>query len=108
MSRSSRPSITRRRFVGLVAAGGATMAAGLSAAASAATAADAAAPAKDSPAKGAAAPEAKPLTPFEKELERQKSGTASTLKTIRDFTLPPGGDLPVVFRPLPTRVRKGR
>jgi len=100
---SRRTPITRRRFVGLVAAGGATLAAG--GAASDVLAADAVtrdalaanAPAKEAPASGA-----KALTPFEKELERQKAGTETTLKTIREFGLPPGGDLPVVFRPLHT------
>ena len=46
-------------------------------------------------------------TPHQKEFERQKAGTLTTLKTIRAYPLPPGGDLPVVFRPLRTP-KKGR
>jgi hypothetical protein len=37
-----------------------------------------------------------------KEFERQKTGTLSALKTIRAYPLPPGGDLPVVFKPMRT------
>ena len=53
---------------------------------------------------GAAAP---PMSAHQKEYERQKAGTLSTLKTIRAYPLPPGGDLPVVFRPMRTP-KKGR
>jgi hypothetical protein len=43
----------------------------------------------------------------EKEFERQKTGTLAALKTIRAYKLPPGGDLPVVFKPMRTP-KKGR
>ena len=91
--------ISRRRFVGMLAAGSA-----------AALASTAAAPAprrrrpavKPTPELPAAAP-----TPEQKEFERQRASTLGVLKTIRDFDLPPGGDLAVVFRPL-TGPRRGR
>ena len=50
----------------------------------------------------AAAPSAE-----QKEFERQKASTQTTLKTLREYALPPGGDLPVVFRPL-RQPKKGR
>jgi hypothetical protein len=46
-------------------------------------------------------------SPHQKEFERQKAGTLATLKTIRAYPLPPGGELPVVFRPMRTP-KKGR
>jgi hypothetical protein len=94
-------TLTRRGFVTLVAAGSAALLArpGL---------AEEAAPARK---KGASAPAAKPVSPppppsaAEKEFERQRTGTLSTLKTLREYPLPPGGDLPVVFRPQRARKR---
>jgi hypothetical protein len=53
------------------------------------------------PATGAPQPAPAPSAQ-EKEFERQKTGTLGILKTIRTHPLPPGGDLPVVFRPLRT------
>jgi hypothetical protein len=47
------------------------------------------------------------MTPHQKEFERQKTGTLATLKTLRAYPLPPGGDLPVVFKPMRTP-KKGR
>jgi hypothetical protein len=58
-------------------------------------------------AKAATPPPAPPPTPEQKEFERQRANTLGVLKTIRDFDLPPGGDLPVVFRPL-SWPRRGR
>jgi len=94
-------TLTRRGFVTLVAAGSAALLArpGL---------AEEVAPARK---KGASAPAAKPVPPppppsaAEKEFERQRAGTLSTLKTLREYPLPPGGDLPVVFRPQRARKR---
>jgi hypothetical protein len=53
------------------------------------------------------APPAPAMTPHQKEFERQKTGTLATLKTLRAYPLPPGGDLPVVFKPMRTP-KKGR
>ena len=88
-------ALSRRRFVGLLAAGSAAVLA---------RPADAAAPPrKAKPGSRAAAP----VSAEQKEFERQRANTLATLKTIRAYPLPPGGDLPVVFRPLPS-MRKGR
>ena len=92
-------SLTRRSFVTLVAAGSAALLAtpGLAADRGRTT-------------RQKKTPEAKPLPPAppptaaQKEYDRQRTSTLATLKTLREFTLPPGGDLPVVFRPL--RIRK--
>ena len=43
----------------------------------------------------------------QKEFDRQRANTLAALKIVRDYELPPGGDLPVVFRPLPSP-RRGR
>ena len=61
-----------------------------------------------SPKRGQAeAAKVKPAAPApsaaEKEFERQRASTLATLKTLREVPLPPGGDLPVVFRPRRTR-----
>lgn len=91
-------AISRRRFVSLLAAGSAALAA---------SGALAAKPAPGKRSKPAAPPASKPAssaTALQKEFDRQRAGTLDTLKTLRKFPLPPGGDLPVVFRPLrPTR-----
>lgn len=84
------PRLTRRKFVGLIAAGSVAVLA---------RPADAA-PSPRKP-KSAPAPPAVARTAEQKEFERQRANTLSALKTIRDYRLPPGGDLSVVFRPLP-------
>ena len=94
-------ALSRRRFVRLLAAGSAAIAASPALAAKAATA---------PPKKPATPPASKPAASaaaLQKEFDRQRAGTLDTLKTLREFALPPGGDLPVVFRPL-RRVRKER
>jgi hypothetical protein len=90
-------ALSRRRFVGLLAAGSAAMLARHADAA--------AAPRKPKPTPRPAAPATAPgATPSaeQKEFERQRANTLSTLKTLRAYPLPPGGDLAVVFRPLPS------
>jgi hypothetical protein len=94
----SRRRVSRRRFVGMLAAGSAAVLAGPAGAA----------PRPRAKAKAAAPPPTPPPpTPEQKEFDRQRANTLGVLKTIRDFDLPPGGDLPVVFRPL-TGPRRGR
>jgi hypothetical protein len=94
-------TLTRRGFVTLVAAGSAALLARPGLAEEVASARR----------KGASAAAAKPEPPApspsaaEKEFERQRAGTLSTLKTLREYPLPPGGDLPVVFRPQRARKR---
>lgn len=82
--RGSRTKLSRRRFVSLLAAGSAAVIA--------------------PPVTAAPAPPAKPVgaapSPEQKEFDRQRANTVSALKTIREYKLPPGGDLPVVFRPI--------
>lgn len=92
-------TLTRRRFVSLLAAGTAAVAA------SPALAAPAPVPAKKPKPAAAKPPATAPSSAaLQKEYERQKKGTLETLATLRKFALPPGGELPVVFRPLrPTR-----
>ena len=93
--------LSRRRFVALTGAGLAALSAG-------GAALGAPEPAKSGaatkPKKPAAATPATPAPPppsaQQKEFERQKTVTLSTLKTIRAYPLPPGGDLPVVFKPM--------
>jgi len=94
-------TLTRRGFVTMVAAGSAVLLArpGLTGE----TASERR--------KGASAPAGKPLAPAlspgaaQKEFDRQRAGTLATLKTLRAYPLPPGGDLPVVFRPQRARKR---
>ena len=95
-------ALSRRRFVTMVAAGSAAL---LAAPAGAA---------ERTRNKRTSTPSPKPAPPappapskFEKELARQRASTLATLKLVRDYPLPPGGDLPVVFRPQRTRT-KGR
>ena len=90
-------AISRRRFVGLLAAGSAAVLA---------RPAEAAAPPRKRKPAGPATPVAT-SSAEQKEFERQRANTLSTLKTIRAYPLPPGGDLAVVFRPLPS-VRRSR
>ena len=97
-------ALSRRRFVTLLTAGSAAIAASPALAAKAATAAPTA------PKKPATPPASKPAvgaSALQKEFDRQRAGTRDTIKTLREFQLPPGGDLPVVFRPL-RPVRKER
>ena len=96
-ARGTSAAISRRRFVTLLAAGSAAVAAvpGIAAAAAPVRSRKTAAPpaAKPSPATTAA---------LQKEFDRQRSGLLDTLKALRKYPLPPGGDLAVVFRPLRT------
>jgi hypothetical protein len=100
--------LTRRRFVALAGASLAAMTAGVpvQSAAAEAPAPHAAKKSGTAKTKPPAATGA-PSTAQQKEFERQKQGTLAALKTIRAYPLPPGGDLPVVFRPLRTP-KKGR
>jgi len=91
--------LSRRRFVALVAAGSAALAATPALAAPTPRRK----PAPPPPAKPAPHPEPAETARFEKQRENLRA----TLKTIREVPLPPGGDLSVVFRPL-RPVRKGR
>src|SRR5258708_33359914 len=100
-------SMSRRRFVQMVTAGSAALLAGSS---DSGRDAEAQAPASGPaapPAAGAKAAKKAPLTPAQKEFDRQRAGTLTTLKTIREQALGPGGDLAYVFRPM-TAARKGR
>jgi len=105
--------LSRRRFVGIVAAGSVGALASAVTPPDAATAkrsrrkAAAGASVKPAPAAGAARSSAPEPSAAEKEFERQKKSTLGTLKTIRDYPLPPGGDLSLVFRPL-RAARKAR
>ena len=105
--------LSRRKFVSLLAAG--------SAAALARPADAVAAVPTRSRSKSAAGPAAKPAGPppgpaprvgpasaEQKEFDRQRANTLAALKAIREYVLPPGGDLPVVFRPLPSPRRGPR
>lgn len=82
--------LSRRRFVALAAAGSAAIVADPASAA--------ARPRRRPPERpGAADLEAAAL---HKEFERQRKLVHGALAAIRAYRLPPGGDLPVVFRPL--------
>jgi hypothetical protein len=88
--------MTRRRFVGILAAGSAAI-----------VATGAAAPATGRRKRPAAAAGAE-LAPLDrKELERQRASTISTLEVIRKHSMPPGTELASVFKPLRSR-RTGR
>ena len=95
------PKLSRRRFVALTGAGLAALSAGGAALGASAPAKSGATKSKK-PAAAAATPAPQPPPPSaqQKEFERQKTGTLSALKTIRAWPLPPGGDLPVVFKPM--------
>ncbi|MCC6350415.1 MAG: hypothetical protein IT347_12580 [Candidatus Eisenbacteria bacterium] len=84
-------SVSRRRFVAVMAAGSAALLARPVAAAAAA------APARARAAAGAQAAAA--MTPAQRrEYERQKSATLDTLKVIRGHAMPPGTEMASVFR----------
>ena len=89
-------TLSRRRFVALVAAGAAALLA---------RPADAAAPAAKKVTK-AAAPAARPTKPATSDFDRQRAATLETLKTIRAHALGAGADLGYVFRPV--RRTRGR
>jgi hypothetical protein len=81
-------TLSRRRFVALVAAGSAAL-----------LAPPATAAAVKRRAKTAPAPS--PMSPaVSREYARQKSSTMDTLKVIRSHGMPPGTELALVFRPL--------
>lgn len=87
--------LTRRRFVALLAAG-----------ATAAFAAPTLATGTRTKPKGAAAAGTPQVSEkVAKGLDEQKRSTAKTLKTIRDFELPPGSEQAFAFRPLSPRRR---
>lgn len=89
--------ISRRRFVGLLAAGSAALAVPGGAGAAAAAAAGA-----TKRAAGATAD----LSPADRrELQRQKTSTHAVLETIRNHAMPPGTELAGVFLPQPQRKR---
>jgi len=97
--------LTRRRFVALAGAGLAAVTAGVPAPGAALAATDPPKSGAAKPKKAAAPPAASgpgATTAHQKEFERQKASTLGVLKTIRAYALPPGGDLPVVFKPLRT------
>ena len=96
--------LTRRRFVALTGASLAAFSAGGAALGATAPAKSGAAKAKKPAADSSStAPAPAPaMTSHQKEFERQKAGTLAALKTIRAYSLPPGGDLPVVFKPMRT------
>lgn len=111
---------SRREFMRLLAAGTAAAlaapAATLAAAAKSSTKPPAkAAPAKSAPAsaKGTAADSARLARARTEaagghaadpaEIEKQKKYTADTLKTLREFSLPPGSPMAFSFRPLKAR-----
>lgn len=101
-------SLTRRGFVTMVAAGSAVLLARpeLAAAAAGTHRKKPAPPAERPGTSGAPAAAAAPSA-SQKEFDRQRAGTLATLKTLREHALPPGGDLPVVFRPQRSH-KKGR
>ena len=94
--------LSRRRFVALTGAGLAALSAGGPALGASEPAKGGKGAKKPAAPAAAAAPAAPPPSAHEKEFERQKSGTLATLKTLRAYPLPPGGDLPVVFKPMRT------
>lgn len=99
-TRPRRPSVSRRRFMALLAS------------ASAATLAAPAAPLIASAATVTKKPASTPATapaPSPKvvaEIAKQQKSTADTLKVIRDFPLAPGSPMAFEFRPL--RAKRGK
>jgi hypothetical protein len=93
-TRSSRAAAkSRRRFLKVVAMGSA---AALVSATLPRTGDAAGRPAK--PAKPKHSPAPRPAA-IEAEIAKQKHSTADTLKTIRDYSLPPGSEMAFVFAP---------
>lgn len=88
-----RRTLSRRRFVAVIAAGSAALAS--SPAGALAQAAGPAAKARPKPAP-AAAP--KMSAAQQKEFDRQRKSTLETVKTIRDHAMPPGTEMASVFR----------
>ena len=101
---------SRREFMRLMAAGASAMLAAPAAAAAVKEAAKK--PAADANAGGRmrrARTEpagAHPMLPA--ELEKQKKFTADSLKTLRNYSLPPGAMPAYLFHPLSQRTRRGR
>jgi Rieske Fe-S protein len=94
---SGRRDISRRRFVALAGAG---LAAVVTSAAAAAPATTKKKPAASHPAATSAKPAAAAGGGTQKEFDRQKASTLAVVKKLRAYPLPPGGDLPVVFKPM--------
>lgn len=91
---ATRPPVSRRRFIELLAAG------------SLATAlAPAAALAATDPARSTATPAPRPArTPaIENGIREQKQSLAKQLRTLRGYRLPPGSDMAFVFTPMKPR-----
>jgi len=102
------PARSRRAFLRLMAAGGAAM---LAAPASAAVKAPAKKPAAADSSRQRRARTGEggatgnhPMIPA--ELEKQKKSTADSLKTLRNYALPPGSAPAYVFRPLAQKSRR--
>ncbi len=94
--------MTRRSFLGLVAAGSAALVApglALAATAPAAPSRARAAAGKPRPATGTRAPD------IEKGIREQKESLEKQLQVIRGYVLPPGSDMAFVFRPMRARKR---
>lgn len=86
-------TLTRRRFVTLVAAGSAALMASPLAAA----------PARPAPRRAAAVM----AEPDRKEFERQRKSTLETLAVLRKHAMAPGTEMASVFRPLKSTRRSG-
>jgi len=96
--RSARGGGSRRRFLKLIAASSAGLLAGTASAAPAPARRAKTARAKAGNAK--LAPEPSRSKAVEAEIESQKKSLARTLKTIRDYPLPPGSEMAFAFRPI--------
>ena len=108
--RGTGEALSRRRFVTLLAAGSAALAAAPALPAARARTKPGSTARHQPPAaaaKPATAASASTPSALQKEFDRQHAGTLTTLKTLRAIALPPGGDLPLVFRPLRS-TRRGR
>ena len=98
--RSRTTTLSRRDFVRLAAAGSAA----IFAAPAAALAAEATKRKKPAGASASA-----PSPALATEIKRQKDQLAQTLKTLRDYPLPPGSNPAFVLKPMkPARSRKSR
>jgi hypothetical protein len=92
-------AMDRRRFMHVLAVGGAAVLAGSISNAHAA-------PAKAEPPKAAAPKGAKPIPPsVQKGLRSQEKSLADVLKVVRDYDLPSGSEPATVFRAM--RARRG-